>query len=62
MMVTALLMRVWLVEMRAFAMKPRVLADELQIVCTGPRQLENYAEAFDKTRTPGADVCEDCRG
>ena len=49
MMVTALLMRPWLLEMRTMAMKPRILADELQIVSIGPRHLENFVNASDRT-------------
>ena len=36
-------------QMRSMAVKPRVLADDLQILATGPRHLELFEQAFDST-------------
>ena len=36
-------------EMKALAMNTRILADDLQLVSIGPRHLENFTQAFDKT-------------
>ena len=49
MMVTALLMRPWIMEMRTLGMKMRILADDLQIIRVGPRHLRNFVDAFDQT-------------
>ena len=49
MMLTALLMRPWMEQMRAVAVVPRILADDLQIFTSGPRHLENLRYAFDLT-------------
>ena len=49
MMVTALQMRPWIMQMRTMAVKPRILTDDLQMFATGPRHLEWFAHAFDKT-------------
>ena len=49
MMVTALLLRPWIEQMKSVAAEPRVLADDLQILTTGPRHLENYVHASDLT-------------
>ena len=49
MMVTALQMRPWIMQMKSMAVKPRILADDLQIFATGPRHLEWFTHAFDKT-------------
>ena len=48
-MATALLMRPWLIQMKSLAMKPRILAGDLQMTSIGPRHLENFVDAFDKT-------------
>ena len=42
-------MRAWLVQMKAMAVKPMILADDLHILATGPRRLEWFTHAFDKT-------------
>ena len=49
MMVTALILRPWIEQMKSVAVEPRVLADDLQIVASGPRHLENYVHASDLT-------------
>ena len=36
-------------EMISLAMKTRILADDLQLISTGPRHLDNFKDAFDKT-------------
>ena len=40
MMVTALLLRPWLLEMRAFGVYPRILADDVSVVAIGEDHLE----------------------
>ena len=51
MMVTAMIMRPWTVQMREAAVKPRILADDLQILAMamGPRHLEHFEFGFDAT-------------
>ena len=49
MMNVALLMRPWMMQMKACAATPRILADDLQILTTGPRHHENLTYAFDLT-------------
>ena len=49
MMVVALVLRPWVLEMRSYAVKPRKLADDLQILATGPNHLRLFQLAFDKT-------------
>ena len=49
MMLVALLMRPWMLQMTAVAVVPRILADDLQIFSSGTRRLENLAYAFDLT-------------
>ena len=49
MMVVALILRPWIMQMREAAVVPRILADDLQIIATGPNHLENFEHAFDKT-------------
>ena len=49
MMATALQMRAWVVQMKTMAVKPMILADDLHILATGPRHLEWFTHAFDKT-------------
>ena len=50
MVITSLLLRAWILQMKRMAVKPRVLADDLQILASGPRHLELFEEAFDTTR------------
>ena len=49
MMVTALLMRPWIMEMRPLAMHTRILADDLHILSVGPKHLEKIQTAFNRT-------------
>ena len=49
MMVVAIIMRAWIMQMRSLAVKPRLLADDLQLISTGPRHLHNFEYAFNKT-------------
>ena len=49
MMVTALLLRPQIEQMKSVVVDPRVLAGDLQIITTGPRRLENYVNASDLT-------------
>ena len=49
MMVVALIMRAWIMQMREAAVIPRILADDLQIIAAGPHHLENFEYAFDLT-------------
>ena len=49
MMVTSLLLRAWVVQMRRCAVKPRILADDLQILSQGENHLKNFEYAFTKT-------------
>lgn len=48
-MVTALLLRPWIEQMKSVAAEPRVLDDDSQMITTVPRRLENYAHACDFT-------------
>ena len=49
MMVIALLLRAWIMQMRSLAMKPRILADDLQIISTGTRHLDHFQYAYSIT-------------
>ena len=49
MMVVALLLRAWIVEMKGVGLKPRVLADDLQLMAVGEDHLEKSQKGFDKT-------------
>ena len=49
MMVTTMMMRPWLVQMRQAAVVPRILADDLQILARGPNHLSHFEYAFDAT-------------
>ena len=49
MMVVALLLRPWLLQMRSLGMQPRILADDLQVISTGSRHLERFEHAYSKT-------------
>ena len=51
MMVTALLMRPWIMQMKALVMNTRMLADDMQLVSVGPTPLENFTDAVDETYT-----------
>ena len=49
MMVAAMITRPWLVQMKEAAVKPRILADDLQLLARGPNHLEQFQYAFDAT-------------
>ena len=49
MMITSLLLRAWVVQMQAMKVKPRILADDLQLMATGSNHLSKFKEAFDAT-------------
>ena len=49
MMVTAMIMTPCTIQMKEAAVKPRILADYLQILARGPRRLEHFEFAFDAT-------------
>ena len=49
MMVTSLLLRAWVMQMRGMGVKPRILADDLQLMATGEHHLRLFRDAFDKT-------------
>ena len=48
MMIIMLLLRAWIVEMRATSVKPRGLADDLLMVASGPNHVELVTEAVEK--------------
>ena len=56
MMVVALLLRPWIEQMKSYAVRPRLLADDLQILSTGPNHLANFEFAFDKTHKHLSDM------
>ena len=47
MMVVALVLRPWIMQMRRLSIKPRILADDLQVIGTGPNHLKLFEVAFD---------------
>ena len=49
MMVTAMMMRPWLVQMKQAAVVPRILADDLQILARGANRLNRFENASDAT-------------
>ena len=59
--VIALLMRAWIVEMKHYAVQPRLLADDLQIISTGERHLKHFEYAYNQTDPPpsGGDGSKD---
>ena len=56
MMVTAILTRAWIMQMKSYAVYPRVLADDLQVISVGERHLEHFEYAFTKTHKHLADM------
>ena len=50
MMLTSLLMRAWIMQMRSMSVQPRVLADDLQLLCIGPKHLEHFEFGFNKSQ------------
>ena len=50
MMVTSLLLRPWVMQMeKVYNAKPRILADDLQLMCKGSGHLDAFVKAFDAT-------------
>lgn len=49
MVITSLLLRSWIVQTKSIAAKPRILADDLQIIASGTRHMELFEPAFDTT-------------
>ena len=49
MMIVALILRAWTLEMKAMGLNPRVLADDLQVVATGAEHLDTFVKGFDAT-------------
>ena len=49
MMITSLLLRAWVIQMKGMEVKPRILADDLQLICTGGDHLGNFKKGFDAT-------------
>ncbi len=49
MMITSLLLRAWVVQMREMKVKARILADDLQLLCKGRQHLRRFEEGFDAT-------------
>ena len=49
MMTTSLLLRAWVIQMRRCAVIPRVLADDLQLLCTGENHLKIFEYGFTQT-------------
>ena len=56
MMVVALLLRPWIEQMNSYAVKPRLLADDLQIISTGPSHLADFEFAFDESHKHPVDM------
>ena len=50
MMIVAIILRAWVVQMKALGVQPRLLADDLQLLSTGTRHLEHFEHAFTKTQ------------
>ena len=46
MMTTAVITRPWLAQMKEAAVRPNILADDLQILARGPNHLEHFEYAF----------------
>ena len=56
MMTTSLLMRAWVVQMKNIAVQPRILADNLQLLCTGPNRLKLFGNGFAVTHEHLEDI------
>ena len=50
MMLTSRRMRAWIMQMHSMAVKPRLLADDLQILRTGPNHLKLFEAGFTTTQ------------
>ena len=49
MMIISLILRAWVVQMEMCAVTPRILADDLQLLCIGSSHLENLEFGFNET-------------
>ena len=49
MMIVALLMRAWMLQMASLGALPKALADDLLLVTTGTNALRRFAQAFQAT-------------
>ena len=49
MMIVAIILRAWIMQMKSLGVQPRLLADDHQILSIGTRHLEHVEQAFDKT-------------
>ena len=49
MMVTSLLLRAWVKQMKRYDVMPRILADDLQLMCKGRGHLRKFVVGFNKT-------------
>ena len=49
MMVTAILLRPWIAQMKEMRVHPRILADDLQAMAIGEDHLGDYVDAMDAT-------------
>ena len=49
MVVTSLLLRAWVKQMQRHGVTPRILADDLQLMCHGKDHLERFTLGFNKT-------------
>ena len=56
MMVTSLLLRPWIMQMCSLKVKPRILADDLQLMCIGTGHSEAFEFAFDATHQHLEDI------
>ena len=59
MMITSLLLRAWVIQMRGMDVLPRILADDLQLMATGEDEkdhLQLFRDAFDATHLHPEDL------
>ena len=49
MMITSLLLRAWDIQIKEMDIKPRILADDLQLMSTGEDHLAKFVGGFDAT-------------
>ena len=49
MLIVAVILRAWVVQMKSLGVQPRLLADDLLLLSIGTRHLEHFTHAFDKT-------------
>ena len=56
MMIISLILRTWVVQMEMSAVTPRILADDLQLLCTGNRHLVDFEYVCNETHTHFTDM------